>query len=121
MRPSSPPLGKPPRDLRPRLPGVDGAPDSGLGAAVDDAEIAALPLVGGGQEDVGIARVHDDVAAAGVIADLDEAARPRLAAVGGLIEAALAAALPERARRGDVDDVGIARVDLDAGDVLGQS
>ena len=46
--------------------------------------------------------------------------RPGLAAVGGLVEAALAAALPQRAGRGHVDHVGIARVHHDAGDVLGE-
>ena len=60
-----------------------------------------------------------DVGAAGVLADLDQALRPRLAAVGGLIQAALAAALPQRPRRRDVDHVGIARVHHDARDVLG--
>ena len=45
---------------------------------------------------------------------------PGLAAVGGLVQAALAAALPERARGRDVHDVGIARVHHDARDVLGE-
>src|ERR1022692_1064396 len=68
----------------------------------------------------GIARVHEDVAAAGVVADFDQAGGPGLAAVGGLIQAALAAALPERPGGGHVHHVGIARIHHDAGDVLGE-
>ena len=86
---------------------------------MNDAEIAALALVRGGQQMIGILRIHDDVGAAGVIVHLDEALRPGLAAVGGLEEAAIAAAFPERPLRGHVDHVGIARIDHDAGDVLG--
>ena len=44
---------------------------------------------------------------------------PGLAAVGRLVEAALAAGGPERSLRGDVDDVRVARIDDDLGDVLG--
>src|SRR5579872_2379630 len=73
----------------------------------------------GGQQNVGIGGVHDHVGAAGVVVDLDEAGRPGLAAVGGFIEAALTAALPERTGRRHVNHVGIARIDHDAGDVLG--
>src|ERR1035438_3436670 len=65
-------------------------------------------------------RVHDNVAAAGVVADFDQAGGPGLAAVGGLVQAALAAALPERSGGGHVHHVGIARIHHDAGDVLGE-
>ena len=104
----------------PGLAGVDGAVERAFRAAVNHAEVAALALVGGRQQDIGIARVHDDVAASGVVADFDEAGRPGLAAVGGLVQAALAAALPEGAGGGHVHHVGIARVHHDAGDVLGE-
>src|SRR5262249_44756736 len=67
----------------------------------------------------GIARVHEDVRAAGVLADLDEALRPRLPAVGGLEQAAVAAALPQRTGRCHVYDVRIFGVDHDARDMLG--
>ncbi len=77
----------------------------------------AAALVRGSVEDVGVARVHDYVGDAGVFADI-ERLRPRLAAVGGLVKAAIAARAPERALRSNVDDVGIARVNQDAGDVL---
>src|ERR1019366_2667005 len=59
------------------------------------------------------------VGAARVVVHLDEALRPGLAAVGGLVEAALAAALPQGALRRHVDHVRIARVHDDAADVFG--
>ena len=37
-------VGEAAADLRPCLAGVDRAPDSGLGATVNDAEVSALPL-----------------------------------------------------------------------------
>src|SRR5262249_52544125 len=106
--------------LRPGLAGVDGAIQRGLRSAVNDAEVAALALMRSGEENVGIARVHDHVGAAGVVADFNQTPGPRLAAVDRLVETALTAALPQRAGRGDVDDVGIARIDHDARDVLGE-
>src|ERR1039457_719022 len=105
-------------NLGPRLADVDGAPQRALGPAVNDPEIAALALVRGGQQDVGIARVHDHIGHAGVIAHFDEAGRPGLAAIGGLVEAALAAAFPEWTGGGHVDHVGVAWVDGDAGDMF---
>ena len=44
---------------------------------------------------------------------------PGLAAVGGLVEAAVAAGAPQRSLGGDVDDVRVARIDDDLADVLG--
>ena len=77
---------------------------------------AALPR--GGDGDVRVARIHHDVGDAGAFAHGDER-RPALATVGGLVQPAVAAVGPERPLRGDVDDVAVARVDEDAGDVLG--
>ena len=119
MRPRSPHGGKAAAGLGPRLAGIDGAPQRALRSAVDHAEVAALALVRGGQQDVGILGIHDHVGAAGVFADFDEALRPCLAAIGGFVEAALAAAFPERPRRRDVDHIRIARVHHDTRDVLG--
>ena len=45
---------------------------------------------------------------------------PRRAAVGRLVEPALAAGRPQRPLRGDVDDVRVARIDQDLADVLGR-
>src|SRR6185436_18710065 len=79
---------------------------------------AARALVRRGVEDVGVARVHHDLGDAGVLAD-EEHGVPRLAAVGGLVEPALAAGLPERALGGHVHHARIPRVDDDPADVLG--
>ena len=54
-----------------------------------------------------------------VCSEIFEHLRPGLAAVGGLVEAAVAARRPQRALRGDVDRVAVLRVDDDAADVLG--
>src|ERR1700724_1369679 len=64
-----------------------------------------------------VARIHAQVGAPGVVAD-GEHPLPGLAAVGGLVDAAVAAGRPQRPLGGDVDDVGVARIDHDAGDVL---
>ena len=113
--------GEPAAHLGPGLAGVGAVPQAALRAAVDHPEVA--PLAAGAWRRTGgrDLRIHHHVGAAGVLADLDEALRPGLAAVGGLVEAALAAALPQRTGRRHVDHVGIARVDHDAGDVLGRS
>ena len=58
------------------------------------------------------------VADAGVLGDREHR-RPGLAAVGRLVEAAVAAGRPERALRRDVDGVRVLRVDQDLADVLG--
>src|SRR5262249_24583528 len=68
--------------------------------------------------DIGIARVEDDVGDAGVGADVKHAL-PRLAAVGRLVQAAVAARPPERPLCRDVDGVGVAWVEEDLADVLG--
>src|ERR1019366_7255059 len=65
--------GEPALHLGPALACVDGAVERAFRSAVDHAEVAALALVGGGHQDIGIARVHDDIARAGVVANFDEA------------------------------------------------
>ena len=67
---------------------------------------------------VRLAGLEHDVADAGVVADVEDA-RPGRAAVGRLVEAALAARGPQRPLRRDVDDVRVARIDEDLADVLG--
>ncbi len=106
------------RDLAPALAAVGRLVEARLGAAVDQREDVAPPLPRGGEQHVGIARVHDDVAHARVLADREHG-RPGLAAVRRLVEAAVAAGRPERALRRDVDGVAVLRVDQDPADVLG--
>ena len=111
-------LGQAARDLLPGLPAVRRLVDARPGAAVDQGEDVAPALVGGGDQGVRVARVHDDVGDAGVLVDREHGV-PGLPAVGRLVEAAVAAGRPERALRRDVDDVRVLRVDHDLPDVLG--
>src|SRR6185312_10348256 len=103
---------------RPVRAAVGGLVDAALGAAVNQCVDVALALVGGSVEGVGIARIHDQVAGAGVLGD-GEHVFPGGAAVGGLEHAAVAARAPERSLGGDIDGVGVARIDDDAADVAG--
>src|SRR5262249_10541204 len=111
-------LGQAGLELLPGLAAVGGLVDAALGAAVDERPDVPPALVGGVEQDVRVARGEDDVGHAGGRAGGDDLL-PGLAAVGGLVEAAVPAGGPERALGGDVDDVGVARVDEDAADVLG--
>src|SRR5260370_12020335 len=61
--------------------------------------------------------MEHDVRDARVFADGQHSV-PRFAAIGGLVETASAGGRPERSLRGDVDDVGVARIDDDLRDVL---
>ncbi len=111
-------LGEAARHLLPRLPAVRRLVDARPGAAVDEREDVAPALVGSGHQGVRVAGVHDDVGDAGVLVDRQHGI-PGLPAVRRLVEAAVAAGAPERALRGDVDDVRVLRVDEDLADVLG--
>src|SRR5262249_17673758 len=70
----------------------------------------------GDEQDVGVGRVHGDVDDAGPLVDVEDLP-PALAAVGGLVEAALLAGAVEPAQRPDVDDVRVGRVDDDTADL----
>ncbi len=91
--------------------------DGRFGAAVDDRVDVPAALVGRGVEDVRLARVHEDVRDPRVLGDLEDL-RPGLAAVRGLVEPAVPARRPEGSLACRVDDLGVARVDEDLGDVL---
>src|SRR5262249_36530614 len=108
-------VGEAGRDLRPGLAGVGAAVEGALGTAVDEGPDVTAALVGGGEEDVGVAAGAGD---AGVVVDVQDAL-PVLAAVAALVQATVAAAVPQRALGGDVDGVRVARVDEDLADVLG--
>src|SRR6185295_12882056 len=111
-------LGQAGGELLPGGAAVGGPVDAALGAAVDQGPDVAAPLVGGGVEHVGVARVHHHVGDAGVLADRQHLL-PGLAAVGGLVEAAVAARRPQRALGRHVDGVRVAGIDEDLADVLG--
>jgi hypothetical protein len=104
-------------ELRPRMTSVRRLVDPTFGPGRQESVLPALTLLRRRIEHVGVGRVHRQVAETGVPADLLRI-RPRLSAVGRLVEATLAAGGPEWPERGDVDDVRIARVDDDPADVL---
>src|SRR5262249_31476430 len=91
--------------------------ESALGASVDECVNVAAALPGGGEHHVGVVRRLGNVGSAGVFAD-GEDGLPGLAAVGGFVEAAVAAGAPERTLRSDEDYVGIAGIDENPADVL---
>src|SRR4029078_1874871 len=71
-----------------------------------------------GVDRLGVLAVHRQHRAAGREVGALEHSRPRLAAVGRLVDAAVVAVAPQLARHADVDGVGAARVDEDLGDAL---
>ena len=104
--------------LVPGGPCVGGFVNGALRTAVDQRPHMPAALIRGRQQDVGIARVHRHVGHAGVLANRQHGF-PGLAAIGGLIQSAVAARPPQWPLRGDVDSVGIPWIDGDARDVLG--
>ena len=108
-------------ELRPRLAGVgcfiDGAARSALG--VEPGRSGSVPA--GRVEGVGIGRIEDDLGDADVaLADLhSERFGPRRSAVGCFVQTALGACGIKPTEGGDVDGVGISRMDDDAADVEG--
>ena len=107
-------VGRPPLSLLPGRAAVDALVQARLGTAVDQRPLVAPALVGAGVDDVGIARDRGARSLTPVsLADLEHPL-PALAAVDGLVEAAVAAGGPQRALGGDPDDVGVPRIDDDA-------
>jgi hypothetical protein len=97
---------------------VGGFEKSGFGPAADEEADVAAALVGSGVENVGIAWIHEDLGDTGVFTDSEDSF-PSQAAIGGFVEAAIAAGRPEGALGGDVNDFGIARVNKNPLDVFG--
>src|SRR5262245_38206549 len=92
--------------------------DAALRSAVDQCEHMPAALVRRRDQMVGLPRVLHDIRDARVFADRENLA-PRLAAVGGFEEPAIAARTPERTLGGDVDDIRITGVDQNLADVFG--
>ena len=105
------------RDFRPRLAAVGGLEQAASGTAARHRVLDAVRLPQGGKHDVRIAPVDRDVGASG-LRIAEERTLPRLAAVHALEDAALVARFAVVAEVGDVDDVGVGRMDADAGDRL---
>src|SRR5262245_10993840 len=92
--------------------------DRALGPAVDEGSKRSAALIRRRDDDVGVARIEDDVADTGVLGDLQHLV-PGLAAVGRLVEATVAAGRPERSLCGDIHRIAILRIDDDAPDMFG--
>src|SRR5678815_5152310 len=75
-------------------------------------------LIRAREQNLGVLGIENDVADARVVVD-EERPGPGGAAVGGLVDATIAALAEERALRRDIHRIGIARVDDDFADVLG--
>ena len=75
-------------------------------------------LVGRRVQHVRIARIHQQVGHPGVVADLEHL-RPRFVAVAGQVHATFATRAPQRTLCGDINGVGVLRMNQDAGDVFG--
>src|SRR5262249_50304157 len=95
-----------------------GLMDRALRPSVDQREEVAAPLPTRRIYYVRVRRVERDVGDAGVLADAQDGL-PRLAAVGGLVQAAITARRPERPLRGAANDFAGDRVIHLAADVLG--
>ena len=117
MRPRSP-AGNPERIRLPGIAGVIGFVDGRFGSAVDQRPLVPPPLIGRGQQPVRIGGIDGDIGDARILAD-GQNVLPGFSAVGGFENSAIAARRPQRTLRRHVDHVRIARIDHDAGDVLG--
>ena len=103
--------------LLPRAAAVRRLPDPAVIAGAFHGPAAApQPVPASGVQDVRVRRIHDQVNERDRIV-YEECVLPRLAPVGGLIDAALGARAPEVPHRRDVDDVRILRMHDDAADV----
>jgi hypothetical protein len=109
--------GQPAADLLPGLAAVGGTVDCASRSAVDDGPHVPAALPARGDQHVRIARVEHQVRHTGVFVDRQHP-RPRLAAVGRLVQPAVAPFFPERPLGGHVNRVRVARVDDDLADVL---
>ncbi len=101
----------------PRPASVGGLVNAGAGPAFGQRPRPALHVVGRGVERVGVMPVEDEVDRAGRVVDVEDLL-PGLAAIDRLEHPALFVRRPEVAHRRDVDDLGIGRMDQDAGHVV---
>ena len=110
-------LGQPLVDGYPRRAPVGGLVDAAAGVVREVARVVPLEpdaLPGGRVQRVRIGGIHHEVDGAGPVVD-EQHSRPRPAAVGGLVHTPLGVVGPLVARRRDEHDVGVGRVDQDAG------
>src|SRR5205823_9218637 len=107
-------VGQPvPLEPHPRLAGVGRFPDPAARAAAVHAARRAAALIGRRVENPVVRRVHHEIVRAGVLVNFEDLL-PVPAAVGRLVDPALAAGAPQTSGGGDAHDVVAARIDHDA-------
>ena len=102
------------RDVGPCLATVGGLIEPAAGTAARHLVLDAIRLPQGGIQDIGIVRVNHDVDGAG-LGVLEQRAPPGLAAVAALEYATFLTGAVVKAETGDVDDLGVGRMDADFG------
>ncbi len=106
----------------PRLAAVPASINTGkrpeLLGRVAPREGVTADAVGGGIQSSGIGRIHHQIDATGFTVELDDLF-PRLAAVARAKQAASRAWCPQPAQGGDINVIGVARMDDDLADVVG--
>ena len=104
-------------DLRPGRAAVGRLPHAAARATAVHAPLRAPALVGGGVEHLVVGGIHHQLGGAGFVVHVQRAL-PRETAVGGLVDAALAARRPQIAEGRHVHDVEVDGIDQDARDLL---
>ena len=102
----------------PSVATVHRTPESAVRSAAGEVPEVSSHLPDGGEQHAGVVRVYCEVCRAGVLA-LVQDVFPVLAAVNGPEHAALEVRAEGVTERADVNDVGVGRVNPDAGDVAG--
>ena len=103
--------------LVPALAAVIGAPECAASAAAIEAASTTPTLIARREQHIAVRRIHGDVGEAGVFVDVLDLG-PGLAAVGGLVDAAIGVRSKQMARRRHVHDLRIARINHDTRDRL---
>lgn len=101
---------------RPRLSTVGALPEAAAFTATLEAVRGADQAPGAGIEDGGVARLHDQVAGAGLFVD-EQRTLPGLSAVGRLVDTTFGVGTEKMAHDGHPYDVGVAGMDDDADDM----
>src|SRR6185437_4870292 len=105
-------------DVLPVRAAVGGLVKAAAGAAAGEAPVAARHLPHGGVDHARVRRIHAERDGAGVVVH-EEDLVPGLAAVGGLVDAALGVGGEQMPEGGGIDDVGVLRVHQDPADDVG--
>ena len=104
-------------EFGPVLAAVHRPVEAAAGPAAVEPPPGPLPLVHGGEDGVGVGGIHREVDRARVLVDVEDLL-PGIPAVAGPEHAPVLVRPPQVADRRHVDDIGIPRMDEDAGDVL---